>query len=673
MRSAPYRLPIMEPMYGVPHFGVQRRVGGGGIANWNVPDNWSPAELSALSQLPSIPSQSSGPQSPTVTDWAHAAATIGGMAFPPLGALNTLWNFGNGLSSGFDQKTDPSAAPAAPPPSYTGNNFVNGLLSGDTSVGNKAGNFVGRGLGWVANQFNSPSTGIAPSATSPDAGNAQGDYWKTNPSTVQAPDQAPTGISADNLQQFSQLPNLPDPGTEPLTTVQAPNLQPPTLSSADLSNLSRLPSINMAPQPNSPTAMQSAAAAYNGKSGMIDMSNPGGYDPVAAAANRTMGQEANQFWSSGGNATNIGGADFFNSIGLSRGMTPDNGGSLNYASLGGTDPGYQNLVQAPDIPADQQLSGEELRRMAMGMGIGTDKNGGPVRRDLGGGIGGPPPTAATENPQMQDIVQRYATLPVEKLQELSQRMRGTPYAPIIQKILQQKQSQPQAMVPVGSTTNAPEAPQVAMSARGGALRRAPGGDVSASEGEPSWTRSAANEINRPESGFLSGSSMGRADAVSTTAPAGAYILPADVISGLGEGNSLAGARAVEEMLASGPWGTPKVRPHGGSGPPRAPAVKIPNPEVGQMEAKGGGVKGPAPTKRVPVLLSHGEFQIGVPHVIQIGRHFLMDHAKKSGKNGAIPTPQQSLKAGHKILDAFVLDQRKQHIAKLKSLPGPVKT
>lgn len=279
---------------------------------------------------------------------------------------------------------------------------------------------------------------------------------------------------------------------------------------------------------------------------------------------------------------------------------------------------------------------------AGGGGIQGYDDGGAM---MGSGIGGPAPTAQTQNPSLQGVIQRYASLPVEKLQELSARMAGTPYAPIIQKILQQKQSQPQpqAAAPMASAAPAPQ--PLAMQARGGATpRRAMGGETAS----PWWEKSDASQAQRGGSGFLAGSTMGRADAVRTTSPAGAYILPADVVAGLGEGNSMAGARVVDEMLKSGPWGTSPVSQRRGSGPPRPPAIRAP-----QQDAKGGGVKGDVPAGRVPVLLSHGEYEVSVPDVVKIG-----------GGN---------LKRGHKILDEFVLHQRKKHIAKLKSLPGPVKT
>jgi len=56
-------------------------------------------------------------------------------------------------------------------------------------------------------------------------------------------------------------------------------------------------------------------------------------------------------------------------------------------------------------------------------------------------------------------------------------------------------------------------------------------------------------------GALSGATPGRADALSVTVPDGAYIIPADVVSALGDGNTASGfehlARMFPEQRASG--------------------------------------------------------------------------------------------------------------------------
>jgi hypothetical protein len=131
----------------------------------------------------------------------------------------------------------------------------------------------------------------------------------------------------------------------------------------------------------------------------------------------------------------------------------------------------------------------------------------------------------------------------------------------------------------------------------------------------------AGESGGIAGGFLSGATPGRADALRTSAPGGSYVIPADVVSGIGQGNSAAGARFLKEAFSSGPWGTP-------------------------LRAAGGSV--PA----VPVMLSDGEYVVSPEDVARLGGG--------------------SMKKGHQVLDHFVESQRKKHIKKLKALPGPVK-
>lgn len=244
--------------------------------------------------------------------------------------------------------------------------------------------------------------------------------------------------------------------------------------------------------------------------------------------------------------------------------------------------------------------------------------------DDGGQIGGLMPSVQNANPIAQGQWQRYASLPTEKLQELAVRLQGSPQAALVQKALQQKQMTPQQQ-------DMPTTQPPAM-AGGGPL------GISQSMASPWWERSEAAGAR----GFLSGSTSGRADTIKTSAPSGAYVLPADVVSGLGDGNSLAGAKIMDSVIKSGPWGTPLPRGSRGSGPPR---IRAPAPYA-EPRAKGGSVQ------KIPVMLSHGEMVVAPEDVIRIG----------SG----------NLKHGHEVLDAFVLEARKRNIEKLKKLPKPAK-
>lgn len=169
----------------------------------------------------------------------------------------------------------------------------------------------------------------------------------------------------------------------------------------------------------------------------------------------------------------------------------------------------------------------------------------------------------------------------------------------------------------------------------------------------------------PIQGFLGGDTLGRADAKNASVTSGAYVMPADVISGLGMGNSLAGAALTQKWLTTGPFGMPEPRGGRGSGPPRPPSgLRTPEPPY----AKGGG----APIAKgaqdpVPVALSDGEFVIKpeiVAHHADLGGLPLDDHDPKHY--------EAALKRGHDILDHLVLALRAKHLKETAALPKPAK-
>jgi hypothetical protein len=271
----------------------------------------------------------------------------------------------------------------------------------------------------------------------------------------------------------------------------------------------------------------------------------------------------------------------------------------------------------------------------------ADKGSPWKHRDIGGmvdptspSIGGIAPSAQSMTPQTQALVQRYSSLPAEKLQELAAQMGASPQGQIIRKVLQQKQYMSQGMQP---------APQSPPGYAGGGAPPA----MSMSMGTPWWTRQEAEgDARGAATGFLNGATAGRADSIKTQAPSGSYVLPADVVAGLGEGNSLAGARVVQSMLSTGPHGIPMPRGGGRNTIPHPPPLN----DLRQFEAKGGGVQDEGGDV-TPVALSHGEYVVTPRDVAQLGGG--------------------DLKRGHRILDAFVIHVRKKHIAKLQKLPGPV--
>lgn len=231
--------------------------------------------------------------------------------------------------------------------------------------------------------------------------------------------------------------------------------------------------------------------------------------------------------------------------------------------------------------------------------------------------GGTPDMAAAQTPQSQALYQRFQAMSPEQLQEMVVRMGATPSAQVAQRVLEQKRIAPQPQQPA-------EQPQ----------GFAAGGMMSPSEGAPWWTRSEARGAN---SGFLHTAGPGRTDNINIHPQTDSYVLPADVISGLGEGNSLAGAHAMQLAIGTGPHGIPLAHGPSGYHGPRAPTP--------YRESTGGAVP------RVPIIAAGGEFVLSPEQVAAIGGG--------------------DIKKGHKILDAFVLHVRKRTIEQMKGLKGPV--
>lgn len=108
---------------------------------------------------------------------------------------------------------------------------------------------------------------------------------------------------------------------------------------------------------------------------------------------------------------------------------------------------------------------------------------------------------------------------------------------------------------------------------------------------------------------------GRTDLMEISVPADAYVLPADVVSALGEGNTLAGVKVLDEL-----FGEP-----GTIDDQRAP---------------------------IPIIAAGGEFVVTPAQVAAIG----------SG----------DMEAGHDELDRFVKGVRKELVKTLQKLPGPAR-
>lgn len=156
------------------------------------------------------------------------------------------------------------------------------------------------------------------------------------------------------------------------------------------------------------------------------------------------------------------------------------------------------------------------------------------------------------------------------------------------------------------------------------------GDPRDAEGQPGYgpgpaTKSALDAAKKYATGGavhvgpVMGATGGRSDELPVSVPSGSFVVPADVVSSLGEGNTAAG---MEKLRAQYPQsGAPNGRASGGSVP-------------------------------VPIKISDGEFVISPEDVAAIGGG---DMAK-----------------GHKMLDAMMVKLRKDHIKTLAALPPPSK-
>ncbi len=121
-------------------------------------------------------------------------------------------------------------------------------------------------------------------------------------------------------------------------------------------------------------------------------------------------------------------------------------------------------------------------------------------------------------------------------------------------------------------------------------------------------------------GLVHDPTPGRTDRLPTSMPADSYVIPADIVSGMGQGNTLAGAKILDAIF----------------------------------HAHGGGVKGKAGGgsigKRIPVIVAGGEYVVSPGKVRSLG--------------GGDPTK------GHKLLDSFTKRNRLNLVKRLKSLDGP---
>src|SRR5262249_35051062 len=144
-------------------------------------------------------------------------------------------------------------------------------------------------------------------------------------------------------------------------------------------------------------------------------------------------------------------------------------------------------------------------------------------------------------------------------------------------------------------------------------------------------------------GMLRSDVPGRTDHLNINVPSGAYVIPADIVAGEGQGNSEAGAKKFQAMFSTGPLGMKTLKR--GSGPRIGHLSRIGTtrlPRGASIRKRGGKTENgsalpfsidEAEGEPTPILAAGGEYIVAPEVVRNIGRG--------------------DLKQGHKVLDAFV--------------------
>lgn len=132
-------------------------------------------------------------------------------------------------------------------------------------------------------------------------------------------------------------------------------------------------------------------------------------------------------------------------------------------------------------------------------------------------------------------------------------------------------------------------------------------------------------------GPLKAAIPGRTDRLPIHVYSGSYVLPADIVSGLAEGNTEAGYEVIKRMIEDS-------KSQGG--------------RVDMQEKYGLHGHFHEPKSVVPCVVAGGEYIITPEEVEAIGGG--------------------DINQGHKVLDSFVKSQRKKHIKTLQKLPPPAK-
>lgn len=149
---------------------------------------------------------------------------------------------------------------------------------------------------------------------------------------------------------------------------------------------------------------------------------------------------------------------------------------------------------------------------------------------------------------------------------------------------------------------------------------------------PFFARQGAS--NLAHSGMIHSPTSGRSDKLPLGVKGNSFVLPADTVSSIGGGNSMAGAHALDRMFKSAPYGA------------AMPGMNLKTKAIRQKFADGGSPDAPV----TDIMASGGEYVLSPEQVASVG----------SG----------DIDRGHDILDSFVKHIRKRTVKVLRKLKGP---
>lgn len=212
--------------------------------------------------------------------------------------------------------------------------------------------------------------------------------------------------------------------------------------------------------------------------------------------------------------------------------------------------------------------------------------------------------------------------------------------------------------------------------------RAAGGGVNPALG-------AAIGMSRQSQGLLRSNVPGRTDKLPINVPAGSYVIPADTVSALGQGNTEAGSTILSKMFNRGPYGMSLPKRAGPSTRmSRKSSLKMPFAEGGSVldaRAEGSRAYRAAQDDRrwdtyQPLMTrarmgrpvdAMGSYradggEVETMPVIAAGGEYVLSPEQVAALGAGDPD------AGYKVLDKFVTDIRKQTIKELRGLKPPRK-